>query len=322
MRESLIKPSNLHPSASKARPPRPHCDPLASPHQIFSVPSPLLYVVYITIISAHLLIKGCTHWQSTTVPQEQRDLDTTKANFPFFNLPSTCGAYQLFGLLQGMGYFVLNMLVLSTTQFMPPGDPQVVPRGGRFIGSSSGAFLDQLAADIYLQNIWTTQGRVRRIGVACVGWGLSVGMIQEADSLIPGRPGDWFTRPLLRHLLRVEDPGPQVMGVAPVALPNTTPPGEGVFIVNNHVVIGPKLPWHHRLKLRVQIPAVFGHPAPDDEPVQLHYHKHKPRKDHGPEPPEILPKIKGKHYIFDEVIYSTQIQNCRRAKPDSDDEQN
>ncbi|OJT06184.1 hypothetical protein TRAPUB_2967 [Trametes pubescens] len=193
---------------------------------------------------------------------------------------------------------------------MPPGDPQVVPRGGRFIGSSAGAFLDQLAADIYLQNIWTSQGRVRRVGVACVGWGLSVGMIQEADSHQAGRPGPWQTNNHLRHLLRVDDPGQQAVGVPdqPAVLPNATPPGEGFFVVNNNIVRGPKLPWHHRLTLRVQLR--------NGTPIQLHYHKHAPRKDHKPDPPKILPKALGKHYIFDEVIFSTQIQNCRRAKPE------
>ncbi|OJT03901.1 hypothetical protein TRAPUB_8958 [Trametes pubescens] len=199
---------------------------------------------------------------------------------------------------------------------MPPGDPQVVPRGGRFIGSSAGAFLDQLAADIYLQNIWTTQGRVRRVGVACVSWGLSLAMIQQAVAPQPGRPGNWSTSVTLRHLLRVDDPGPQEMGVQPVLLPNNTPPGEDIFVINGRGVRGPKLPWHHRVTLRVRAPGRRG------EDVQLHYHKHAPRKGHGPEPPKILPKVKGRHYIFDEVIYSTQIQNCRRAKPDDPQQQN
>ncbi|KAI0373768.1 hypothetical protein BV20DRAFT_1012624 [Pilatotrama ljubarskyi] len=192
---------------------------------------------------------------------------------------------------------------------MPPGDPQNVPRGGRFIGASSGAFLDQMAADIYLQDIWTSQGVLYRVAVACVGWGLSVAMIQRTEAHEPGHPGPWVTANGLRHWLIVHDPGQQMVGVpvVPNPLPNHTPPGEGTFWVNGVLTIGPKLPWHHRLTLRVQ--------PERGEYARLHYHKHEPRKDHRPDPPPIMPKNRGKHYVFDEIVYSTQLQNCRRAMP-------
>lgn len=311
-------------------------------------PSLLLYVLYMTTVSGVSHDKQCTvnHILSTgpysDVPKHE---PANRDSLNLFNFkPVRIG---LFLCLDTLCLLTLSVPALTTTQTMPLGDPQVVPRGGRFIGSSAGAFLDQMAADIYLQNIWTTQGRVRRVGVACVGWGLSVGMIQEADSPEPGRPGIWSHNNALRDLLRVDDEGPQNGGVQPgVALPNDTAPGEDIFVVNEQAVRGPKLPWHHRLTLRVRVPdeaeevegdeedgedeqdvedGQDGECEPDEEGgehVQLHYHKHAPRKGHGPKPPKILPKVKGKHYIFDEVIFSTQIQNCRRAKPKDEPQEN
>ncbi|KAI0642953.1 hypothetical protein C8Q79DRAFT_1012951 [Trametes meyenii] len=192
---------------------------------------------------------------------------------------------------------------------MPPGDPQLVPRGGILIGASGSAFLDQLCADIYLQDIWTSVGEVRRIGVACVGWGLSAAVIQAAEAEDPGNPGPWQIDNELRNYLVVNNPGQQMVGVPliPQPLPNAVPPGLGAFVINGFACLAHRLPWHHRLTVTAHNDKL--------EPLRLHYHKHQPRKGHGPEPPPLLrPKEKGTHYVFDKIVYSTQIQNCRRAE--------
>ncbi|KAI0671141.1 hypothetical protein C8Q78DRAFT_1034240 [Trametes maxima] len=194
---------------------------------------------------------------------------------------------------------------------MPAGDPQIVPRGGKFIGATGSAFIDQLSADIYLQDIWTSEGLVKRVGVACVGWGLSAALIQTAEAgEHPGETDEWTTANELRHMIVVDNPGQQItLGLpqVPTPLPNAVIPGIGFFMIDGSACLAHKLPWHHRLTITVH---------ERDGPLRLHYHKHERRKDHGPEaPPLMRPKQKGKHYIFDKIIYSTQIQNCRRAQP-------
>ncbi|KAI8986123.1 hypothetical protein BD414DRAFT_487726 [Trametes punicea] len=41
--------------------------------------------------------------------------------------------------------------------------------------------------------------------------------------------------------------------------------------------------------------------------AQLHYLKHEPSHDHGPTPLPIMPNARGDHYVFDQVVYSTQL---------------
>lgn len=166
------------------------------------------------------------------------------------------------------------------------------------MGSSASMFKEQLAADIYLQDIWSSQGNVRRIAIICVSWGMSIATIEQADALIPGRPGPWTINNVHHHLVAVQDFGLQHLLVPgmPNAIPNTQPPGIGQFVVNGKNVLASRLPWHHHLIVR----ALDGHGAF----VQLHYHKHAPRKDHRK---MVTPKIrdkdnpKQKHWIFDRV---------------------
>ncbi|KAH9849162.1 hypothetical protein C2E23DRAFT_737931 [Lenzites betulinus] len=192
-------------------------------------------------------------------------------------------------------------------------DGVIVPRGGWWLGSSKSMFKEQLAADIYLQDIWHTQGPVRRVATICVSWGMSIAVIQEAYAPVPGQPGPWNIENDLNHMIMVQDFGLQQLVVpgAPDDLPNQQPAGVGHFVVNNLAVMAARLPWHHRLIMEVQGLEHEGR-------LRLHYHKHHPRKGHRKMEP---PKIRGpndpkrKHWIFDQVVFSTQIQNCRRAAP-------
>ncbi|KAI0819710.1 hypothetical protein BC628DRAFT_1423540 [Trametes gibbosa] len=187
----------------------------------------------------------------------------------------------------------------------------VVPRGGWWMGSSASMFKEQLAADIYLQDIWHTQGQVQRVATICVSWGMSIAVIEQAAAPVPGQPGPWHIDNGVYNMIVVQDFGQQQLLVprTPNVLPNAQPVGVGLFVVDGMHVTATRLPWHHRLTMEIH---------DKNGRVTLHYHNHKPRKDHlkmAPPPVRELDDPKRKHWILDQVIYSTQIQNCRRATP-------
>ncbi|KAI0759381.1 hypothetical protein BD413DRAFT_597992 [Trametes elegans] len=196
-----------------------------------------------------------------------------------------------------------------------PGDPIVLPRGGRFIGATASAYEKQISADIYLQNIWTTAGLVGRIAVASVGWGVSAALVQNAIAPHPGHPGRWipdnndtqailFVIDLGRDITQAVTQNPNL----PNPLPLAPAPGLGgaYVIAGFHGIVAHRIAWHHRVNMRVRMNNNF---------IRLHYHKHAKRKDHEEAPPPILRKVDGKHFVFDEVTFKTQVQNCRRANP-------
>ncbi|KAI0817016.1 hypothetical protein BC628DRAFT_1096225 [Trametes gibbosa] len=174
----------------------------------------------------------------------------------------------------------------------------IVPRGGWWMGSSSSMFQEQLAADIYLQDIWQTAGYVQRVATICVSWGMSVAVMEEAHAPVAGSPGPWHIANYRLQQIIVRDFGQQHLLVpgAPLVLPGAQPPGLGIFLINGQHTMAHRLPWHHRLILEVS--------DPNGEPIALHYHKHKPRKGHDM---MVAPKLmdqndpKRKHWIFKQV---------------------
>ncbi|KAI0759371.1 hypothetical protein BD413DRAFT_487984, partial [Trametes elegans] len=163
-------------------------------------------------------------------------------------------------------------------------------------------------------NIWTSQGLVRRIAVASVGWGICAALVQSAIAPRPGRPGDWIPdNHSSKTILIVNDMGREITQTTTRVpnlsnpLPQAPSPGTGIYVICGfNATTARRIVWHHRVNMRVQVNINF---------IRLHYHKHAKRKDHEEAPPPILRKMDGKHFIFDEVTFKTQVQNCRRAKP-------
>lgn len=178
-----------------------------------------------------------------------------------------------------------------------------VVRNGRsvLIGASAMQFTDQMAVDIYFEDYWNAEGRLKRVAVVCVGWGMGIAAVQEADQ----RTGPWSFNDLLLPEIAVHDYGIHPFA-PPGPLPNV-PPGQplaptGIYNVNGHMVQGHHIPWHNRVELR--------RAPPGNEP--LHYNQHLPRKHHRVEPPAIKPD--GSHRVFSTITYATQIQNFRRIR--------
>lgn len=181
------------------------------------------------------------------------------------------------------------------------------PDRGRsiLIGSSSMLFTDQMAVDIYFDDYWKEEGPLARVAVVCVGWGMSIAVVQKALQ----RGGPWATDAGALHDITVQDNGIQPFH-PPGHLPNV-PLGQplppiGVYIVNGVPTQGYHIAWHHRVDLRRTPP---GNPL-------LHYNQHLPRKGHQAQPPDIKPD--GKHRVFKTITYGTQVQNYRRIKEATD----
>ncbi|KAI9061219.1 hypothetical protein FKP32DRAFT_1594893 [Trametes sanguinea] len=173
------------------------------------------------------------------------------------------------------------------------------------IGSSGMLFTDQMAVDIYFQDYWHP-GPVdvlSRVAVVCVGWGLSIAVVQNAPAHQPGDAAVWTIDPLALNEIVVQNLGVRPFA-PPAPLPHIPPgqplPAVGGFIVNGEPTHGHIMPWHYRVGLRR---------AEANQP--LHYHQHFRRKNHTSPPPPINPD--GSHKVLRLITYSTQVQNYRHG---------
>ncbi|KAI0701424.1 hypothetical protein C8T65DRAFT_579631, partial [Cerioporus squamosus] len=178
-----------------------------------------------------------------------------------------------------------------------------------FVGAVSCLHRDQMSADIYVTYVWTTVGQLIRISHVCVTYGLAIVVVQRGVCPQPGViPNQFFVHGPSLVLIRVNDEGPQHMNVhgAPAQLPNAhlIQNGHQVFhIINGFPVAGKAVPWHHRVTMEHATPG-----------TPLHYHKHARRQGHTSNPPPILPQHRGTHKQFRRLVFSTQVQNCRRIQ--------
>ncbi|KAI0712005.1 hypothetical protein C8Q76DRAFT_621605 [Earliella scabrosa] len=185
----------------------------------------------------------------------------------------------------------------------------LVPRSGRFLGSTGSLFRNQAAADIYLQYYWRTVGWLRRVRVVCVTWGLSVAVVERAFRAHPNNaPTNWQIDNPGLMTITVQDQGQQFthLPYVPANLPNAASilaPG-AYYNVNGQLHVAHPIPWHHGVALRSS-----------RKNKLLHYHQHARRTKRTGGPPPILPENVGNHYTFREMRYSTQVQNCRKAYP-------
>ncbi|KAI1785784.1 hypothetical protein LXA43DRAFT_864244, partial [Ganoderma leucocontextum] len=188
-----------------------------------------------------------------------------------------------------------------------------VSKSGWFLGSAGSLFLEQLAADIYLQDYWPTVGYLFRMVTLSVSWGISLVFIETAFRARQGEePTPWQHAANALWTIDVEDRGqqpifnddrPDIPLIEDIAPP---PPPIAIYEIHDGpVIMGRCMPWHHA----VVITKVQGKKTCD---TLFHYHEHDARVGHGPAPP-ILPRNEGKHYIFHSLTYTTQVQNCRRA---------
>ena len=210
-----------------------------------------------------------------------------------------------------------------------PGYPDLPPiktpsAGGMFIGASGHLFDEQIGADIYLQDIWQarTNGQmVRRVAVFCAGWGINLAAIQTAD-VIPGpnqvattTPWRWETANHVRNFIALADMGQQFTAAGGGALAPSPLPHENVqpaitIMMNGLPVPSLRMNWHHKSIIN-NLNIV------QDADEDLHYHKHHRRRAKQLSPPSIIlpgtydpPPV---HVAFRRLVYTTQLQNCRRA---------
>ncbi len=178
-----------------------------------------------------------------------------------------------------------------------------------FVGAVSSLRRDQKSADIYVTFVWTTVGQLLRITHVCVTHGLAIVVVELGICPAPSvLPNQFFVHGPGLLKIRVNDEGPQYMNVhgAPAQLPNAhlIQHGPQIFhVVGGFYVAGLAIPWHHRVTMEHATPG-----------TPLHYHKHARRQGPTSNPPPILPREKGTHRAFRRMIFSTQVQNCRRIE--------
>lgn len=145
-----------------------------------------------------------------------------------------------------------------------------VPSRGYFIGSIGSRFMDQQMNDLYLRHYWTTVGQLERIAFVCIHWGVSVAVVQVANALTAGHPGQFVLNPGGHASITLQNLGqdPEVQG----PLPNVVPAPAGL-ISNGVFIQGHPLAWHDKFVLQ----------ATNNQAI--HYHAHEKRDDHTITPP-------------------------------------
>ena len=195
----------------------------------------------------------------------------------------------------------------------PHYEGKVVPKGGWLLGSSASLFVEQWAGDIYLHDYWDVVGWLFWVTTISPSWGMSMAVVETAFRPAPAQqPTPWQIEPHGYLRISVVDRGQQpitnphrldVPIIATIAPP--LPPIAVYQLAGGAYIVGHSMPWHHT----VELTKILG--KTDDNNL-LHYHKHDTRVGHRPAPP-ILPRHRGKHYILNKVVYTTQVQNCRRV---------
>lgn len=135
---------------------------------------------------------------------------------------------------------------------------RIVPASGWFLGSSGSLFLEQWAADIYLQPYWDTIGWLYRVTTISVSWGISLAVVEIAFRAGPHllHPTPWQISALGYLRIHVQDFGqipvpnalrPDIPLIAALA----PPPGPiAVYqLVGGPLIIGHSMPWHHTIEL-------------------------------------------------------------------------
>ncbi|KAI1783909.1 hypothetical protein LXA43DRAFT_902664, partial [Ganoderma leucocontextum] len=189
---------------------------------------------------------------------------------------------------------------------------ELVPPQGTFIGSAPALFTLQKAADIYLEDYYALApfGFRYRLVMTVVIWGVSILLLETSPDymLHPNQlQGPWTTIGALPRL-HVVDHGQQHTNppIFAAPLPHNNPALPPLMhYVNLYVHVGFTLNWHH--KVTISRPPGLTHPE-----EEMHYHKHKPRQGHGPDPPAIEPQG-APHWRFRRLELHTQVQNCRKA---------
>ena len=201
----------------------------------------------------------------------------------------------------------------KTDDTWPHFEGKIVPKGGWFLGSFASLFVEQWACDVYLQEYWYTVGWLYRVVTVSPAWGMSTAVVEAAFRHAPAQqPTPWQIEPHGFLRIGVVDLGqqpitnPHRLDVPIIAAIAPPPPPIAVYqLAGGPVIVGHSMPWHHTIELT----KILGK---TDNNKLLHYHKHDARVGHGAAPP-ILPRHQGKHYIFDKLVYTTQVQNCRRV---------
>ncbi len=206
--------------------------------------------------------------------------------------------------------FIGNIHSDSLPQEIPAGE--LVPPQGIFIGSAPSLFRLQQAADIYFEDYYAPApvDTRFRINMSVLTWGISVLHLETSPDymLQPNQlQGPWTTIGALGYL-QVIDHGQQHTN-APIfaaPLPHNNPPLPPlVLFVNLNFQVGFTVNWHHK----VTVTRFPNESLPGDD---MHYHKHKPRRGHGPQPPPIEPQGSS-HWRFKCLELHSQVQNCRRV---------
>ncbi|KAI0715490.1 hypothetical protein C8T65DRAFT_643873 [Cerioporus squamosus] len=177
-----------------------------------------------------------------------------------------------------------------------------------FLGSATSLFKDQMSGDIYLQYAWRTLGQLQRVAHVCITYGISAAIVQVGDCPQVGElPDEWVADDASLWLIDIEDEGAELLHLHGAPDEDELPNRHLILHYNafydiNHEFVAVKhIPWHNRVKLT------------QTEGSSLHYHEHARRKGHGP-PPAILPEDRGKYREFMTLVFSTQVQSCRRTE--------
>ena len=214
-----------------------------------------------------------------------------------------------------------------------PPPAKSAPKGGIFVGSSGHLFDSQIAADIYLQDMWSANianGNVlHRVAVVCVGWGITLAGVQF--KFAHGMPYEWASEEgwtwgqvfvqmitVIEYGKQFVDPGPghparaRLPPLPPLPNENQLPPGINIYWLNGLPILGHRMLWHHANEVRRAAA-----PTSLVRYSRLHYHKHHRREAEQLEPPNIVMpgsnKPRPTHIVLDRLRYTTQVQNCRRA---------